>query len=231
MDDPARARPLPGAAEVLHRLSGRFATTAVVSGRPVAFLAEHLRPGDRLRLFGVYGLEGWDPVRGRATDPYAPWRAVATEVAARADAAAPPGVVVECKGLTVTLHYRTAPAWAGWARTWARSEAQRAGLEVHPARMSEELRPPVPVDKGTVVADLVAGLGAACFVGDDIGDLPAFVALERAAATVGLAAVKVAVASTETPADLLAAADVVVDGPTEALALLERLAAPQETAE
>ncbi len=40
--------------------------------------------------------------------------------------------------------------------------------------MSVELRPPVKTDKGTVVDELASGLGAACFFGDDLGDLPAF---------------------------------------------------------
>ena len=63
-----------------------------------------------------------------------------------------------------------------------------------------------------MVAELAAGLAAVCFVGDDTGDLPAFEALRRLAAA-GVATLAVAVAGPETPAAVLAAADMVVDGP------------------
>ncbi|MEQ1787910.1 MAG: hypothetical protein ABL966_12715 [Acidimicrobiales bacterium] len=63
---------------------------------------------------------------------------------------------------------------------------------------------------------------AVAYVGDDAGDLPAFAALDRLAAA-GVAAVKVAVRTSEASTDLLTRADVIVDGPEGALALLEAL--------
>ncbi len=67
-----------------------------------------------------------------------------------------------------------------------------------------------------------------CFAGDDIGDLPAFAALGRLAAA-GVATLAVAVGGPETPEAVLAAADIVVDGPPGLLALLEALAGPAPT--
>jgi trehalose 6-phosphate phosphatase len=81
----------------------------------------------------------------------------------------------------------------------------------------------VATDKGTIVARAAAGLAAACFLGDDVGDLPAFAALDRLAGA-GTATVKVAVRSVESPPALLDQADLVVDGPAGALAVLEHLA-------
>ena len=121
---------------------------------------------------------------------------------------------VERKGLAVTLHFRRRARGRDWAAAFAAAEAARSGLVAHPGKMSWELRPPVPTDKGTVVAELAAGLGAVCFVGDDTGDLPAFEALRRLAAG-GVTTLAVAVAGPETPAEVLAAADMVVDGPPE----------------
>ena len=148
----------------------------MISGRPVAFLAEQLGGGCRsAELVGLYGLErigvpvassGGRPGRR----PLAGGRRAAA--ASRAEAAAPAGVQVERKGLAVTLHYRQAPELAGWAADFAAAQAARSGLVAHPGKMSWELRPPVPTDKGTVVAELAAGLAAVCFVGDDTGDLP-----------------------------------------------------------
>lgn len=225
VDDPEDSRPLPGAVELLHRLADRFAMVAVVSGRPAGFLVDQLRVGaaSKLHMSGLYGLE----TATGASPAAEPWRAVVAQIAAVAEATAPHGLLVERKGLSVTLHYRNAPEHEAWARRFADHHAQSSGLLVHAARMSEELRPPLDIDKGSVVAGLVAGLDAACFIGDDVGDLPAFAALdETASALPSFQALKVAVSSTEMPPALLASADLVVDGPEGALNFLRRLLAP-----
>ena len=231
VDDPTLARPLPAAVDALHRLATVYRRVAVISGRPASFLAEHLalggRPpdqgGEGLLAAGLYGLEMADGDQV-TTDPRADeWRRVVEEVAGRADASAPAGVLVERKVLTVVLHYRTAPGDGAWADRYAADEADRTGLVVHPGRMSVELRPPLAVDKGTVVEGLTEGLAAACFLGDDRGDLPAFAVLDRLAAERGMATVKVGVRSEEAPDELLEAADVVVEGPEGAVEVLSRL--------
>jgi trehalose 6-phosphate phosphatase len=92
-------------------------------------------------------------------------------------------------------------------------------------RMGMELRAPVPVDKGTVVAELAAGRHAALFAGDDHGDLVGFAALDQLVASGRLDhAVRVAVRSDEAPPALLEAADYQVDGPAGMAALLRRIA-------
>jgi trehalose 6-phosphate phosphatase len=95
---------------------------------------------------------------------------------------------------------------------------------MRPAKMSVELHPPIQADKGTALEALVDGLGAVCFVGDDLGDLPAFDALDRLAAR-GVHAVRVGVDSDEVPARLLERADVVLDGPAGVVAFLRSLVA------
>jgi trehalose 6-phosphate phosphatase len=220
VDDPAVARPLAGSLTVLRALVDRFRIVAVVSGRPAAFLATHLDVGGLVRI-GSYGLEEVTPTGVVETTEASSWRAAVAGVNVRARAAAPPGVLIEDKGLSVTIHYRTAPGAVDWAHAFADAEARTTGLVVYEARQSVELRPPVARDKGTAVAALVAeaDVTAACFIGDDVGDLPAFEAIA------GLPlAVRVAVASAEAPASLLAAADLVVDGPRGALEVLRFLA-------
>lgn len=220
VDDPRRAVALPGAAEALHALTARFGRVAVVSGRPAAFLRDRLGTG--LRLSGLYGLEevaddgtvvvaaeaeAWAPVVGQAID--------------RAGAAL--GPLVEPKGLSLTLHFRTAPEREAEVRAWAAREAAGSGLVVRPAKASVELHPPVAADKGSVVTAAAEGMEAACFLGDDVGDLPAFDALDRLAAA-GVRTVRVGVRTTEAPAALLERSDLVVDGPEGALAVLRHLA-------
>jgi trehalose 6-phosphate phosphatase len=131
---------------------------------------------------------------------------------------------VENKGLTVAFHWRTATANAAWAQSFAEEIARETNLELHPGKMSVELRPPLLADKGTVVAELCRGLRAACFVGDDRGDLAAFAALDRLAEE-GMVTCKVAAASAEIPPELQAAADLVVHGPEGVVSLLRWLEA------
>ena len=220
VDDPGAARPLPGSLGAVAELVRSYRLVAVVSGRPASFLATHLEVPGLLRV-GSYGLERVTDGRVEAVPAAARWRAAVAGVARRASAVAPPGVVVEDKGVSVTVHYRTAPGASAWARSFVDDEARATGLVVHAARASVELRPPLAVDKGTAVADLVAesGVSAACCCGDDIGDVAAFAALD------GLpVALRVAVRSAETPPELTAAADLVVDGPDGVLDLLRALA-------
>ena len=47
-------------------------------------------------------------------------------------------------------------------------------LEVRAAKMSVELHPPLPADKGTALEALAGGMAAVAYVGDDRGDLPAY---------------------------------------------------------
>jgi trehalose 6-phosphate phosphatase len=210
-----------GVADLLRALHDRYGRVAVISGRPAAFLVDRLGVG--VPISGLYGLEEVDGLGQVTVAPEARgWSEVVADAAGRARDEL--GPVVEPKGASLTLHFRTAPERAGEVRDWAAAEATRTGLHVRPAKASVELHPPVATDKGTVVDALVAGLDAACFLGDDVGDLPAFDALDRFAAGGGHA-VRIAVRTDESPDAVLARADLVVDGPDGAMEVLERLAA------
>jgi trehalose 6-phosphate phosphatase len=79
--------------------------------------------------------------------------------------------------------------------------------------------------KGGAVLRLAEELGlrGVLFAGDDVADLEAFHALGDLASD-GVLVVRVAVRGPETPASLLDAADVVVDGPLGLVGLLRELA-------
>jgi len=223
--DPAGAQPVHGVRELLGRLGARLGLVAVVSGRPVHYLSGVLGEPAGVVLSGLYGMEevGRDGELRRDTGAEQ-WRPVVAEATAALGGAAPRGVEIEPKGLSVTLHWRQSPGSEGWARETVAALCARTGLVAQPGRMAIELRPPVHVDKGTVVARL--GLGSpvvGCF-GDDLGDLPAFAAvaeLGRSGATIA----RVAVADAESPPEVAAAADLVVEGPEAAVALLQEIAA------
>jgi trehalose 6-phosphate phosphatase len=80
------------------------------------------------------------------------------------------------------------------------------------------------VDKGIALRRLVAGCTAACYFGDDLGDLAAFAALAELASVDGLSTVSVAVVDEESAVEVAEAADVSVRGPAEALGALRWLA-------
>ena len=107
VDDPAAARVLPPAREALGRLIGVVATVAVVSGRPVEFLARAIGvPG--LTLVGQYGLERM--VDGRAVvDPRAePYLDAVASAAEELERELPDLHVERKAGVAVTVHWRTA---------------------------------------------------------------------------------------------------------------------------
>jgi trehalose 6-phosphate phosphatase len=217
----ADARPLPGASAVLLQLVGVLGRVAIVSGRPVSYLADHLPP--EIELHGLYGLESRIHGERSARADSDRWRPVIDHVVDEATRElAMSGVDVEHKGLSLTLHFRRVPEAEGSAVAWARAAAARTTLHVRAAKMSLELHPPVAVDKGTVVEERSGGLRAVAYVGDDVGDLPAFEALDRLAER-GITAVKVAVRTPDVSDQLLAQAHHVVDGPEGALDLLRSL--------
>jgi trehalose 6-phosphate phosphatase len=219
--DPAAAAPLPGAIDTLERLGATGATIVVVSGRPLAFLERHLPPG--VTVVGLYGLE----VRRDGTRVDHPaagvWRETMADVAAAAERKGPDGMLVELKGLSITLHYREHPELAGAVRAYAEEVADAAGLVVRSARMSVELHPPIQEDKGTAVARFAEEVdGPVMFLGDDVGDLAAFDALDELAAH-GRATARVVADSDEIEPVLRERADVVVEGPDGVLELLRSL--------
>ncbi len=231
VEDPVAARPVPGVPDLLARLAARLGLVAVISGRPVSFLQSVLASPPNVRLVGLYGMEEIGRDGSRSVAPEAlPWEAVITEVVEQARAEAPAGIYVEPKGLTVTLHWRHAPDRRDWVLAFAERQHARHGLTVHPGRAERELRPPIDVDKGTVVRALAAEhagqLRAVAVFGDDIGDLPAFAAVGELTAPDGrpLAAVRVAAVDVESPPEVAARADLTVRGAEGAVELLRVLA-------
>ncbi len=176
-----------------------------------------------MKLVGVYGCEWVEEGAVRRAPEVEPWIEPVRQVLTVARAEAPEGLGVEHKGVSLTLHWRGVPEMEGWASSFAATWAARTGLVLQPGRMAIELRPPVGPDKGLAVERLAQGCKAVCYLGDDVGDLVAFEALDRLAAK-GVEAVRVAIADEESPPELSASADLVLRGPADALEMLRALA-------
>jgi trehalose 6-phosphate phosphatase len=226
---PDEADFVEGARDALVGLAAVVGRAAIVSGRPAGWLARRLalRPGDRLELFGLHGLERWSAagvVPVPAAEPYGP---VIAEAVRLAEERGVPGMVIENKVFTVTLHWRAAwdvPGTPEAALALAGELAARLGLELRHGKASAELVPPVGIDKGTVVRGEGAGFGTVVFLGDDVGDLRAFASLDDLEAG-GASVCRVAVSGPEAPDELLERADVVLSGPGATADLLARAGA------
>ncbi len=131
-------------------------------------------------------------------------------------------MLAEPRGLSITCHYRTNPSLEPQVMALAQEVAAATGLVAHAGRKSAELLPPIHADKGTVIRKWAAPLRSACYLGDDLGDLAAFRALDLLA-TRGISTARIAVRSDEAPADLLQAADVIIDTPEGTAGLLRTL--------
>jgi trehalose 6-phosphate phosphatase len=222
---------LQGVVELLEPLARRFAAVALISGRPAPYLAEHVAaPG--VRYLGLYGLQEMYEGQVRV-DPRLEAARSAVDAAAAALREAPAvresGAWLEDKVYAVGVHTRRVPdrdRWTDAVDRTAREIAEQYGLEIIPGKMVWELRPAVRGDKGDGVRRVVAesGARAVVVVGDDLGDLPAFAAVAELAAE-GHDGLRVAVRSQEAPPELLAAADLVLEGPEGVLDFLRRLAA------
>jgi len=208
VDDPGRARVPDAVRAELRRLAGRYGLVACVTGRPSAD-AQRIVGVPELRYVGEHGLE-LEPEAARFAD----------EIHRIADESGWP--TVERKPHSAALHYRTASDPQGARRRLeaVAGTARAQGLEARFGRLVLELLPPVAATKGTAVRRLLAesGLARALYAGDDTTDLDAFAALD------GLElAVRVAVASPESPPELRARANVVVASPAELAQLLRSL--------
>ena len=211
---PELARILPEVGPTLARLAGRLEVVAVISGRPSEQVRE-LVDADGVVVVGTHGLEDERPMRAEVVE----------EIEA---AAAAVGAWVERKGAAAAVHFRALedPEAAEAASTVPlEAIAVTHDLEIVPGKRILELTPAGRPRKGGAVERIARerGLEAVLFAGDDVGDLDAFAALERLRAR-GLWTCGVVARGDDTPVEVEAAADLVVDGPLGMAALLASIA-------
>jgi trehalose 6-phosphate phosphatase len=192
----------------LRRLNERYALVACVSGRAGA---------DARRIVGVPGLV-YVGNHGLELDAEAAgWGDRLQQFLA--DVSWP---ATENKQLTASLHYRDSEdeVTARAALEDVKTRAERAGFVARFGRKVLEVLPPLNVNKGTAVRQLLAerNLRRALYAGDDTTDLDGFEALEDLEL-----GVRIAVASAEGPPELRDRADLLVETPAELLTLLRRL--------
>ncbi|BAU85005.1 trehalose-6-phosphatase [Streptomyces laurentii] len=242
--DPERARAHPGAVPALAALAPHVASVAVVTGRPAGVAVRYGGfagvPGlEHLVVLGHYGAERWDAVTGtvRAAAPHPGVATVRAELPGFLDRiGAWPGTWIEEKGRALAVHTRRAddPEGAFEALKGPLGDLAAAhGLVLEPGRLVLELRPP-GMDKGLALAAYLHETGAASvlYAGDDLGDIPAYTAVEKLRSE-GLPGVLVcSAAESAAVPDLAERADLTVAGPAALVDFLAALArAIEEKAE
>jgi trehalose 6-phosphate phosphatase len=224
--DPADSRPAPGAVAALRAIAECGAQVAVITGRDartvVALGGLDAIPG--VIVEGLYGAERWQGGALTTLPEPEAMRRLRAELPAIV-ATGDPKLWIEDKRLSLVVHGRMAAdpeAALDPVREPVTALGEQLGLSVHPGRGVLELRLP-GYDKGAALRHLVGELApnAVLFVGDDVGDLPAF-AVATELREGGIPAWSVAVVSPEAP-EVAQAADVRVDGPAGVVALLQML--------
>lgn len=224
-----------GARDALERLAGLVDVAGIITGRAVDDVIARAGVHDLhdLLVVGNHGLEWLD--RGQRVDHEA---GVAAEAAIHdamgrteerlASTGSTEGVLFEDKRLTASIHYRNAPdpeSVGARLLPIVQDEAIRRNLLVTTGKMLVELRPTDEVSKGTALEQIVRTqhLRGAVFFGDDVTDVDGFRTLHRLRDAGDIQAVAVGVRSPDVHPDVLAGADVVVDGVPEMIRVLRRL--------
>jgi trehalose 6-phosphate phosphatase len=165
----------PGLPDVLEQLRDRLGgALALISGRPISFLDERLAP-HRFDAAGLHGIEH------RLAGELFPCRpadhpALRAEIGKLHPVLSPfPGLIIEDKGCSVSIHWRLAPQLADFARERAEAMAEALGPDyrIQFGKAVAEILPAAS-GKGRVIEHF---LGAApfrgrrpIFVGDDLTD-------------------------------------------------------------
>lgn len=226
---PSEAAVLPECRRALQRLREAGELVVCLSGR-AAPDAARLVGVPRAVYIGNHGLE-------ELVESHVVLAPAAAHLAPALDQAAAeigrwvdlPGVLLEPKGVSLSLHYRMA-ADPETARKRLRAVVDTAvaglPLRVREGRMVIEVLPDIAVNKGTALRDLLQGTApaAAIYFGDDLTDLDAMMALRQWGHVAGRPAVTVGVLSAESPDELARLADYAAGSPAEVGAVLTWLA-------
>jgi trehalose 6-phosphate phosphatase len=196
---PRDARPLGGVGQLLREVRATGATLAVVTGRTVASLLRvsgfDAIPG--IVIYGTHGAQRWQAGHLRAPAPPAGLGELRVSLPGLL-ASMGPDLWLEDKGLSLVIHARlTADPdhVLEILRTPVSEAAAAAGLGVRPGKEVLEICIP-GLDKGAAIHELLSDdPAAACYAGDDLGDLPAIGAVNAWAERTGRPALTVAVSA------------------------------------
>ena len=231
---PEEAEVSPLCRQYLSILSKHLVLVAAISGRRATEVKNMVRI-DGLVYIGNHGLERWTHGNLELTKDVKGYskviKAVINELTPLLTL---PGIRFENKGITATIHYRLCSNHELARRdilVALEKSTQAKSLQIMHGKMSINLLPPVGVNKGTVVLQLIQeyNLQGGIYLGDDLTDIDAFRAIRAASRDSNFQGFAIGITSREMPARLLSEVDFTLNGITDVERFLEWLSqtAPQ----
>lgn len=214
--DPEEARITPRCLALLHDLLARGVRVALVTGRALE-KARSMARVEGVAFAANHGLNLWIDGKEETLEEARDYAIKAGELLRDIRPLDHVGVTIEDKGPVLAFHYRRAPD-PGTARS-AILDAIRASplsseFQLQEGRKLIELRPPLPLDKGTALQALARRLHMAAILclGDDTTDLDMFRGVRELRESGEVPGTSVAVAGEEAAPVLMEAADYWVRG-------------------
>jgi trehalose 6-phosphate phosphatase len=177
VDDPDAAQVTPRSRAQLRGLQRHLALVAAISGRAAGDVQARVGLPE-LVYVGNHGLEWWTDGQVELAPAAATYRPALEAVLAAARTHQEPGMLVEDKGATLSIHYRQTDDPSAAAARLApllQQLAEQHELRLFQGRMVFEVRPPVDINKGSAFRQLVDRyhLDGAIYLGDDTTDADA----------------------------------------------------------
>ena len=229
---PQEVRLSPSCRDSLSALASRLAIVAALSGREVV-MAREIVAVDTMIYIGNHGLERWQDGKVVVVEDAQKYAGAVQGILERLHRDLDvPGLVIEDKGVTIGIHYRLASdhrqARDGILRFLGDIPAT-ADLMITEGKLLVEVRPPVKIDKGTSLAQMVQenGLKGVICLGDDTTDVDAFRALHSLSSQGICRGLALGVLGQDTPPEVEQEADLLLRGVQEVEELLKMLSGIQ----
>jgi trehalose 6-phosphate phosphatase len=209
-------------------LSKKLALVAVISGRQSREVKDMVN-AEGVICIGHYGMEYWQnnkAILHPDAETYVPAiRALVKELESLKSIE---GIVIQDKWATVSVFYRQSPDKQSARKAilnLLKNSLNAKVLRILDEKMVIGVVPPVDIDKGTAVANLIRQhqLRGAIFLGDDTGDVPAFRAIHLARQNRNFNGLAILVTGKETQHNINAETDFTLDGVQETETLLKWL--------
>lgn len=215
----------------LARLTRRLDLVGIVTGRAAPVAAAMIGLPELIYI-GNHGMEqqigselSQNPEAAAATSAIA---AAVAEIEGAFAAQHSDWLLVENKGVSASVHYRLAPdpvAAQAMLLPAVTTAAAQHGLVVTEGRLIFEFRPNVTINKGSALADLATRhqLRGLIFLGDDLTDVDAFLALQALRAAGAIDGLAIGVLGPESHPRVRETMDIGIAGVPAAAALLATL--------
>jgi len=215
-DTPADARVTERNKHLLGKLLRHLDVVAAVSGRAAADAYKMVDvPG--VLYIGNHGMERMQGTEVDILPEVRRFRPKVDEVMGKLQNMHLPGVIIEDKYVSLSVHYRQAEdpqAMGEKLRPTIKNLCYNHDLSFHEGRMVFEVRPGISLNKGTALETLAReyDLHGLVFIGDDTTDVDAMRAARRLRINNECYAISLGVDSPETPDAVRDNADLIVQG-------------------